>query len=352
MKNIYSQLPEFSGKFSPLVIATVIFTRGSAPQKAGSSAVFSKHGLIDGTIGGGILEARVEKLAREAAAGGKVVIHNFELDKSIEDKSEAICGGQVSVLIESGIEKYNSVFSKINDYLKRRESCVVITDIKSVSGSSPVIERMVVSEDNMETISAELAPRLKKDLINLLKYPPAENFTSVRIGKPGQEPDELILLEAVTPLPRLIIAGAGHIGRALHHLGRLLDFEVTVVDNRPDFARRENLPDASHIIVKDIEEAFSTIGFSKDSYVVIVTRGHNDDAAALRGCIGSDARYVGMIGSKTKIEKMHRNFIENGWATEKQWKAIHSPVGLSIKSKTVEEIAVSIAAELILVRNS
>jgi xanthine dehydrogenase accessory factor len=90
---------------------------------------------------------------------------------------------------------------------------------------------------------------------------------------------------------------------------------------------------------------------SDDTFVVIVTRGHNDDAAALKGCIGSKSRYVGMIGSKTKVEKMRRNFIENGWATDEQWRAIHSPVGIEINSKTVEEIAVSIAAELVLVRN-
>ena len=88
------------------------------------------------------------------------------------------------------------------------------------------------------------------------------------------------------------------------------------------------------------------------TFVVIVTRGHKDDAAALKPCLGSDLAYIGMIGSKNKIANMRMSFIENGWATEKQWNTIYAPTGLDIKSKTIEEIAVSIAAQLVLVRNS
>ena len=91
---------------------------------------------------------------------------------------------------------------------------------------------------------------------------------------------------------------------------------------------------------------------SEDIYVVIVTRGHKDDAEALKACIGAGFAYTGMIGSKNKIASMKAEFINNGWATVKQWDSLYTPVGLDIKSKTVEEIAVSIAAQLVLVRNS
>ena len=90
----------------------------------------------------------------------------------------------------------------------------------------------------------------------------------------------------------------------------------------------------------------------ENTYVVIVTRGHRDDAYALKPCIGKGVAYIGMIGSKNKIAAMRAHFLENGWATSAQWDQIHAPVGLPIKSQTVEEIAVSIAAELVMVRNS
>ena len=86
--------------------------------------------------------------------------------------------------------------------------------------------------------------------------------------------------------------------------------------------------------------------------MVIVTRGHNDDAAALKPCIDSGLAYTGMIGSKNKIATMRKRFIEKGWAAEKQWANIYAPIGIDIKSQSVEEIAVSIAAQLVLVRNT
>ncbi len=158
-------------------------------------------------------------------------------------------------------------------------------------------------------------------------------------------------LEPQAPLPRLVIAGAGHIGQALSGLGSLLDFEVTVIDDRSDFASRDRFPEADALIVEDIGRAIQELPLGPDSYVVIVTRGHARDADALRASIGRGAAYIGMIGSKRKVALMRENFVRNGWAKESDLDLVHSPVGLQIGSKTVGEIAVSIAAELVLVRS-
>jgi xanthine dehydrogenase accessory factor len=162
--------------------------------------------------------------------------------------------------------------------------------------------------------------------------------------------NERFFIEPIFPHPRLIIAGAGHIGRAVSHLGSLLDFEVIVIDDRPDLANPERLPDADHIIVDDIARAVYNIPKMPDSYIVIVTRGHRHDEAVLRQCIDSDAAYIGMIGSLNKIAHAGKTALKEGWATKEQMDRIHAPIGLPIQSKTVEEIAVSIAAELVLVR--
>jgi xanthine dehydrogenase accessory factor len=151
-------------------------------------------------------------------------------------------------------------------------------------------------------------------------------------------------------LPRLVIAGAGHVGKALAHLGNLLDFEVMVIDDRPEFASQENVPDADGIVVGDIASAVKEIPDSPENYFVIVTRGHRNDAEALRAALGRGAAYVGMIGSRTKVDLMRREFLDKGWATEEEWGRVRAPIGLEIGSKTVEEIAVSIAAELVRVR--
>ena len=132
----------------------------------------------------------------------------------------------------------------------------------------------------------------------------------------------------------------------------MLDFEITVIDDRPEFANPENIPLANHIIADDIGKTIRRIDKTRDTFIVIVTRGHKDDSNALKACIDSDAAYIGMIGSKNKVALMRRDFIEKGWATQELWDKIYTPVGIDIGSKTVEEIAVSIAAQLIQVKNN
>jgi xanthine dehydrogenase accessory factor len=133
-------------------------------------------------------------------------------------------------------------------------------------------------------------------------------------------------------------------------LGSLLDFSVTVIDDREEFANIVNVPEADEVLAADIGEALRTIEDAPDNYYVIVTRGHQKDAEALRAVVGRPAAYVGMIGSRRKVELMECEFLENGWATREQWAAVHAPIGIDIGSRTVEEIAVSIAAELVKVR--
>ena len=172
-------------------------------------------------------------------------------------------------------------------------------------------------------------------------------------GRPRliKEGGKLVFLEPVRLLPRLIVAGAGHVGRAVARLGSRLDWSVTVIDDRAEFANKDNVPEADEIVGGEIGEKIRAIEDSPDNYFVIVTRGHHKDAEGLRAAIGRPAAYVGMIGSKSKIDIMHCEFLESGWATAEEWAKVHAPIGLDIGSKTVEEIAVSIAAELVLVRS-
>jgi xanthine dehydrogenase accessory factor len=192
--------------------------------------------------------------------------------------------------------------------------------------------------------------RIIHEVESILSSPGSTGYRELDLPVPGEKQSTRFFLEPVFPLPGLVIAGAGHIGRALSHLGRLLDFEVTVIDDRKEYANPENLPDADHIIVEDIGEAMTKIQKDDNTFIAIVTRGHDHDADALKQCIGSAAAYVGMMGSKSKVAKMFKEFIKNSWATEAQWQEICTPIGLEIGSKTIEEIAVSIAAQLVQAR--
>jgi xanthine dehydrogenase accessory factor len=352
MKNIYIQILDNQLDILGIVLATVTGTKGSAPQKPGSSALFGKKGLIFGTVGGGVVEGRVTKLASKAILSKKSGHFKFNLENDISAKEEAICGGQINVLIDANLNNYLPVFEQLKRSLKEQVPGVLITMVTRFSEDTVLINRYWMSNTFKPEMPEEFLVKIEPVVNSILADGNPSDYREMELSIPDEEPSSLFFLEAIFPSAKLIIAGAGHIGKSLAHFADMLDFEVTVIDNRSEYANPVNIPEASHIIVNDIGETLKDLKKSNDTYVVIVTRGHKDDASALKSCIGSDLAYIGMIGSKHKVSIMKSDFIENGWATVKQWESIHTPIGIDIKSRTVEEIAVSIAAQLVLVRNT
>src|SRR5664280_763238 len=352
MKNIYFKLLEHQSDISSMVLATVTRTHGSTPQKPGSSALFGRKGLIFGTVGGGVVEGRAQKLALEAIVSKKSGHFRFNLANDISSKEEAICGGQISVLIDANLQNYLDVFEQLVQSINNRVVGVLLTMVTGLEQEAVLINRYWMTNSYKPPIPQEFLEKIEPVVSEIILRGDPTDYREMSLSIPGEEPSSLFFLEPVLPQEQLVIAGAGHIGRALAHLADLLDFEVTVIDDRSEYANSVNIPEADHFIVNDIGESLKELKKNNNSYVVIVTRGHKDDAAALKPCIGSDLAYTGMIGSVNKIASMRVNFIENGWATAEQWDTVHTPVGLYIRSRTVEEIAISIAAQLILVRNS
>ncbi|MFO7934518.1 MAG: XdhC family protein [Bacteroidales bacterium] len=350
MKHIHRQVLEHIQSGKKTILATVIRSSGSTPQKPGSSALFDRHGLLAGTVGGGLLEARVQTIAREALDTGFSGQYVFNLDSS-QGNEGALCGGETTVLIDARPETFLRVFEDMDRTISRRTGGILLTVLRNGEGIHRTIHRSWIAEGELEKLSGDFAPSVRKALERVYSREAGREFMEVEVRGAGLQEQKEVFLEQIRPLPRLIIAGAGHVGKALAHLGSLLDFEITVVDDRSEFASRENIPEADHFMVSDIGRAMRGIAHGKDTYVVIVTRGHEQDAEALKPWIGSGAAYVGMIGSKHKVAAMRKQFLEQGWATPAQWAAIHTPIGLEIGSKTVQEIAISIAAQLVLERN-
>jgi xanthine dehydrogenase accessory factor len=352
MKNIYLQLLNLKSDKSQLALATVTRTHGSTPQKPGSSALFGTNGLLSGTIGGGVVEGRVQKFAIEAIKTNKSLYCHFNLSNDISKKEEAICGGQISILVDVNLKNHLPVFEQIHSSLERRIPGVLITMVTSFSEEWVLINRYWMTDTLKPGIPEDFIRKIEPVVKSMLSGDNHSDYREMELFVKDEEPSSLFFLESVFPAEHLVIAGAGHIGRVLAHLAGMLDFEVTVIDDRQEYANSENIPETDHIIVNDIGEAMISMKKGPDTYVVIVTRGHKDDAAALKPCVGTNLAFTGMIGSKNKIAAMRLSFIENGWATPEQWDNIHAPVGIEIKSRTVEEIAISIAAQLVLVRNS
>lgn len=308
MTGLFCKLCELIEADEPCALATVVAAKGSTPQKAGAKAIFMADGRIFGTLGGGCLEAESRQRALRALQTRQRQLFKLVLNDDFGWDDGLICGGAVEVFVDPHPKENLATWRILSRYAKE-----------------PHLLRLNLKTGNATVENAKLMA-----------------------AKPIKHQDEY--LEPILPKERLIIAGAGHIGAALCKLAASIDFSVTVIDDRFTYANRERLPDAEEIIVDEPAAAIARMPLDYNSYVVIVTRGHRHDATVLREVIGKPSAYIGMIGSKRKVRIIFEQFLEQGVATDAQLKRVHSPVGLDIGAESVEEIAVSIAAQLIQAR--
>ena len=158
-----------------------------------------------------------------------------------------------------------------------------------------------------------------------------------------------IFIEPVLPPALLYIFGAGHVALSLYQAAKKAGFDVNVIDDRESYANRERFPEAREVVAEDFEQVMARLCPSETSYIVIVTRGHRDDMRVLRWAVQTQARYIGMIGSKRKTITIFRELVKEG-LSQNLFERVHAPVGLDIGAITPEEIAVAITAELIATR--
>jgi xanthine dehydrogenase accessory factor len=160
-----------------------------------------------------------------------------------------------------------------------------------------------------------------------------------------------VFVEPVVPQPRLYVFGAGHISKSISKIATLAGFATVIVDNREAFANRERFPEAGEIFAEEYEDVFPKLPIRDTSYIVIVTRGHRDDMRVMRWAVGTNAKYIAMIGSKRKVIGVVKELEKEGIPREAFERAF-APMGLDIGAITPEEIAVSIVAEMIAMRRA
>jgi xanthine dehydrogenase accessory factor len=242
--------------------------------------------------------------------------------------------------------------------LKRQGKTFALATIVQCIGSSPQKEgaKMLVHGDGSiagtlgggcleaEAIQASLAA-IKNGAPQSIQFQLTEKNGGLVCG--GKV---LVYIEPIAPEPTLLILGAGHVGKALSTIARFIGFRVTVVDDREEYANRESIPDAHEILVSDFEGVFSRFGADNNTFIVIATRGHNHDLEALKASLRTDACYIGLLGSKRKKALLFDNLKKGGFSKTDIDRVI-TPVGVSIGSVTPEEIAISIAAQLVEHRN-
>jgi xanthine dehydrogenase accessory factor len=160
-----------------------------------------------------------------------------------------------------------------------------------------------------------------------------------------------IFIEPILPVATVYIFGAGHVGHNVYRVARIAGFEVVIADDREAYANRERFPDARDVYAEEFDQILPQLEPPEAAFIVIATRGHRDDMKILRWAVGTEAHYIGMIGSKRKVITIYKELEKEGVAQEKLDR-VRSPIGLDIGATTPEEIAVSVVAELIAVRRN
>jgi len=239
------------------------------------------------------------------------------------------------------------------------EDAALVTII-SATGSTPREEgtKMLVRADGsiMGTIGGgNLETLVIKKAVETIRKHKLErlHFNLEEGGEPGMTcgGDVEVFIEPIVPVPTLYIFGGGHIALPLARMAKLVDFQIAVIDDRPEFANPQRFPEAELTIAEDFSKAFQKLSINKASYIVIVTHGHKSDEVVLERALATNAKYIGMIGSKIKNKTIFSHLLAKGISQELLDK-VHAPIGLNIFAESPEEIAVSILAEIIKIRRS
>ncbi len=289
----------------PVALGLICGVKGSSPQKLGAKALFYADGRIRGTLGGGCLEAEIQKRALESLRTGQSARFDLLLDHDFGWDDGLICGGKVEGVILSNAQAAGEQFWSELRERKRLVQWGVRSDFSLFS--EPGLDR----SDEAGAASGRLYQ------------------------------------ETVTPACALWIAGAGHIAQAVAPLAAQLDFAVTVFDDRPALASRQFFPKEVTLRAETWERLLETPLPETPSFALIVTRGHRHDALVLRHWIHKPFLFLGMIGSARKARIIFEHFRQEGLATEQELQRVACPVGVRIHSKTVMEIAISILAQFI-----
>ncbi len=254
----------------------------------------------------------------------------------------------------------HEIFAAIGEALTRGEEVALVT-ITASNGSTPqrVGAKMLVYADGrtVGTIGggcyehdalgrAREAIRTRKAVT--AKYDLNDDFAEETGLVCGGQME--VFIEPLEAPPSLYVFGAGHVGYYLARAASDAGFEVHVIDDRAAFANRERFPFASSVVVDDIPAWLATTALPASAYAVVVTRGHRNDLETLQALAPRDLRYLGLIGSRAKVARIYDQLLGEGLATIEQLSRVHAPIGLDIGAVTPQEIALSIAAELVAVR--
>lgn len=306
MREVLSELNEWTRAGEDIALATVIETWGSSPRPVGSKMVVTRSGKMAGSVSNGCIEGAVFEEAQKVLQTRTPKIAAFGVADDVAFEVGLACGGHIEIFLQPLGAAHHRIIEKLN----RNDPATLRTHL--TDGEAEVIEGTPAG--------SELARR-----------------------------EEDFFVEPLRRVPHMVIIGAIHIAIPLHRLAKLMGYRVTVIDARAKFATKERFPEADEILVAWPDEAMQNVTVDNSTYVVILTHDPKFDMPALRSVLNKEPGYIGAIGSRKTNQNRFDALRREGF-TEEQLSRVHGPIGLDLGSRGAEETALGILAEVTAVR--
>lgn len=332
MKKVFDSINQSLQAGQDVVLVTIIAGSGSTPRGAGARMWVLSDGTCQGTIGGGNVEHQAYLKAKELLESRESTTVGYNLGQKDTANIGMVCGGQVVVyfqFIAHEDQESRGLVEEILVQCEREEDAWLIMDIS---------EEQVWSM-GLYTKSGGLKGMKLPDIEPLLKN------KAIRVEMEGR----LYYAEPIVKSGTVYVFGGGHVAQQLVPVLAHLDFKCVVLDDREDFANPEIFPDAAKTLICEFKDIFKSVTITKNDYVVIMTRGHMYDYLIQSQVLAKKPFYVGVMGSRQKIKFVTERLMADGY-TREEIEACHMPIGTNIQAETPEEIAISIAGELIQTR--
>lgn len=347
MKEVIEETVRQLQGLQPCVLATVVRTKGSTPQKAGSMLLVRQDGSGVGTLGGGCVEGDIWYAAREMLRNQTgPEFKDYFLNEDIAARDGLVCGGTMYFYLEPMYQPdaFLDIGQRLIDAYEGGDPVGLATAVNVPEGNPNLGAKLMLLLDGsvVGTLgNKEMDDRAVAACRQVADVGSTDSFTTDE----GVE----VFVEGFTTPPTLTVIGGGHVGKATADLANMLGYRVFIVDDRPEFSNPERFPYAENTVVTQYERWSDDLSINVNTFVVVATRGHRFDDMALESALKTKARYIGLMGSRRKNLMIYRRLLDQGVSLERL-KEVHAPVGLDIGGLQPEELAVSIMSEIIMVR--
>lgn len=332
MKNMLKAMQQYLQTGEALVLVTITASSGATPRGAGARMLVGKDGRICGTIGGGAVEYRSEQIALQVLENKVSGQQDFSLTREDVQNLGMICGGDVNVFfhyIPAGDRATLSLVQEAQRLIETGEALWLISDISG---------------------GGTLSLYTKKDGLYGNAVPDWVLSQLPRQPKLLQRDSDSYCVEQINGSGRVYIFGCGHVSQELEPVLTHVGFRCVVMDDRPEFARRDLFPTAEEVRLVDFRKIADFVTIGEEDYVCIMTRGHAFDTVIQAQVLKWRPCYVGVIGSRKKAAGVRQTLKTQYGLTDAELDLVTTPIGIEMEAETPAEIAISIAGQLIQVR--